>query len=290
MNFDFDLGKSDSNHEIITRIKLSVFPDVWYKFKEKDQFLRFHDRLKLLPSSQSEYRCFRKIRNRFIPKNVAKLYYDFRLKRLHFNKEPLELWTPPPTKESIKAQKLEESKRVSESKEKGLEKGKSGAAGPSATNAKFKQLMKINAMVSAGLAKTLIAKKLQITTKTVYRAIKQIENEEFTRKPYNSQSRFCIQANEAARILDFMVYQKPKTLNEIIQGCQLTCSRATLSRFLKSKGECFKWIPMNSNCFFNSLLKPRNSKPKTKSPPSDRNQFFVGLQQSDTRKCPRKES
>lgn len=109
---------------------------------------------------------------------------------------------------------------------------------PFEKNIALEQSVRIHSMLAAGRQIRSVAAKLNLCHKTVYARNRRIENQEFERKKYDSESRFLLgDAQELTKIGRFLAFNKFVTLDQMIAECNLACSKSTLSRFLKLKSE-----------------------------------------------------
>ena len=102
----------------------------------------------------------------------------------------------------------------------------------------LKKLFRINSMLSAGLKKSEVAKRIGLHPSTLARKVSKIQNDDFSRrKKYDSKSRFVIEPNEKGTIMEFLAFNKFTSLKKIIEGCHLGCSESTLSKFFVKNGK-----------------------------------------------------
>jgi hypothetical protein len=65
------------------KLKNSLNSD-WFQFKNKDNLLEFHNRLKLVPASKKNYKENLNVKNKFIKNDILKYYFDFNKKKFKF--------------------------------------------------------------------------------------------------------------------------------------------------------------------------------------------------------------
>lgn len=100
----------------------------------------------------------------------------------------------------------------------------------------FGKNIKISNLFYSGISKAEIARRLKCSIGKVYQALKDVSNGKFERKKYDSESRYLINSNQGNLIIEYVVFNKFTTLDQIINCCDLACSKQTLSRFLRREG------------------------------------------------------